>query len=76
MALQICRCSCLCASGVLLVALHVALAALSPRCPGAAFDLHAALAAAQPGDTITVPAGVYPATVIDKPVTLEGRTCQ
>ena len=40
----------------------------------AAFDLQAALAAAQPGDTIRVPAGVYPAPlVIDKPVTLEGE---
>ena len=35
------------------------------------FNLQAALAAAQPGATITVPAGVYPGPLIlDKPVTL------
>lgn len=38
------------------------------------FDLNAAIAAAQPGDTIHVPAGVYPApVVIDKPLTLIGE---
>jgi nitrous oxidase accessory protein len=40
----------------------------------AGFDLNAALAAAQPGDTITVPAGVYPGPlVIDKAITLVGQ---
>lgn len=39
----------------------------------APFDLHAALAAAQPGATINVPAGVYPGPfAIDRPVVLEG----
>ncbi len=38
------------------------------------FDLAAALAAAAPGATITVPPGVYPApVVIDKPLTLVGE---
>lgn len=38
------------------------------------FDLNAALLAAQPGDVITVPPGVYPAPLtIDKAVTLEGQ---
>lgn len=40
----------------------------------AGFDLHAAVAAAAPGDTIHVPAGIYPAPlVIDKPLTLLGE---
>lgn len=40
----------------------------------ASFDLHAALAAAQPGATIIVPPGVYSgALTIDQPVTLEGQ---
>jgi len=39
-----------------------------------AFDLHAAMAAAQPGDTIRVPAGVYPGPlVITQAVTLIGE---
>lgn len=39
-----------------------------------AFDLQAALAAAQPGATIHVPAGIYPGPLrIDKPVVLEGH---
>lgn len=39
----------------------------------ASFDLNAALAAAKPGETITVPAGVYPGPlIIDKPVKLVG----
>lgn len=39
-----------------------------------AFDLHAAIASARPGDTIHVPAGTYAAPfVIDKPLTLEGE---
>ena len=38
------------------------------------FDLRAAVAAAQPGATIHVPAGIYPAPiVIDKPLTLIGE---
>ena len=42
--------------------------------PGDGFDLHAALAAAQPGDTIVVPAGVYAGPlIIDRPVTLVGE---
>lgn len=56
----------------------MALAVLPP--PGAmaqenaGFDLAAALAAAAPGATITVPAGTYPAPlVIDKPVMLVGE---
>ncbi len=40
----------------------------------APFDLAAALAAAQPGDTITVPAGIHPGPlVVDKPITLAGK---
>ncbi|MEZ4727852.1 MAG: nitrous oxide reductase family maturation protein NosD [Caldilineaceae bacterium] len=40
----------------------------------AGFDLAAALAAAAPGATITVPPGLYPGPVqIDKPVVLEGQ---
>lgn len=38
---------------------------------GDAFDVAAAIRAAAPGATIRVPAGVYPALVIDKPVVLE-----
>jgi nitrous oxidase accessory protein len=39
-----------------------------------AFDLQAALVAAQPGATIHVPAGIYPGPLqIDKPVVLEGH---
>ena len=46
----------------------------SVQAQAASFDLHAALAAAQPGATIVVPPGVYPgALTIDKPVTLEGQ---
>ena len=38
------------------------------------FDLQAAIAAAQPGDTILVPPGAYAGPLlIDKPVTLEGQ---
>ena len=38
-----------------------------------AFDLNAALAAAQPGDTIRVPAGEYAGPlIVDKPLILEG----
>ncbi len=38
------------------------------------FDLQAAIAAAQPGDTIQVPPGTYAGPLlIDKPVTLEGQ---
>ncbi len=38
------------------------------------FDLQQAVAAAQPGDTIVVPAGIYQGPLlIDKPLTLEGR---
>ncbi len=59
------------------VALTLALAAFSlPAITFArsAFDLHAAIAAAQPGDTIHVPPGVYAAPfVIDKPLTLIGE---
>ncbi len=44
------------------------------RAQTASFDLAAALAAAQPGDAIIVPAGVYPGPLkIDKSITLEGR---
>ena len=40
----------------------------------ASFDLQGAIAAAQPGDIIHVPAGVYPGpVVIDKPLTLIGE---
>lgn len=38
------------------------------------FDLQAALDAAQPGDVLTVPAGVYAGPLtIDKPITLDGQ---
>lgn len=38
------------------------------------FDLNEALAAAQPGETIVVPAGVYPGPlIIDRPVKLKGE---
>ncbi len=50
------------------IALPVPLAA-----QGQSFDLAAALAVAEPGTTITVPAGIYPGPLqIDKPVTLTG----
>jgi nitrous oxidase accessory protein len=40
----------------------------------ASFDLTAALAAAQPGDTLYLPAGVYHGPlIIDKPITLQGE---
>ncbi len=59
-----------------LVGLALLLAGFTPGMAVAAdapFDLQAALAAAQPGATIQIPAGVYPGPLhIDKPVTLEG----
>ena len=61
--------------GVLALSLCV-LALIAPAAVAAqaSFDLHAAVAAAQPGDTIHVPAGVYPAPLlIDKPLTLIGE---
>lgn len=40
---------------------------------GGGFDLPGAIAAAEPGKLITVPAGVYPAITIDRPLTLVGE---
>jgi nitrous oxidase accessory protein len=58
-------------------ALGVALTLMAVRTTAAQdnqFDLNATLLAAQPGDVITVPPGVYPAPLtIDKAVTLEGK---
>ena len=48
--------------------------AVSVGAQSTTFDLNEALAAAQPGDTIIVPAGVYPGPLtIDRPVILEGE---
>lgn len=58
-----------------LVFLAILVTSLAPsRTQQTGFDLNAALAAAQPGDTITVPAGVYPGPItIDEPVKLVGE---
>lgn len=60
------------------LALAIALALAAAVAPASArqsgFDLQAALSAAQPGDTITVPAGVYAGpVVIDRPLKLVGE---
>ncbi|MBK8048990.1 MAG: right-handed parallel beta-helix repeat-containing protein [Anaerolineales bacterium] len=61
-------------------AMLIVVAALSCSAPAmthaqaAEFDLHAAIAAAQPGSTILVPAGVYAGPIeITKPIVLEGE---
>ena len=57
----------------MLLALIASIAAILQLAAGQPFDLQAALAAAQPGDTIVVPAGRYAGPlVIDTPVTLVG----
>lgn len=59
----------------ILIGASVATLALcaTARAQAQPFDLDAAIAAAQPGETLTVPPGVYPGNlVIDKPLTLEG----
>lgn len=59
------------ASGIILTAILCTWGLASAQ--SAPFDLHAALAAAQPNSTIVVPAGRYEGTfVIDKPVILIG----
>mgnify|MGYP001260845655 CR=1 FL=1 len=51
-----------------------ALVALPASAQSRPFDLAAAIASAQPGDTITVPAGIYPGPLrIDKPLTLQAE---
>lgn len=58
----------------LLSTLSGLLGAPSARASSQPFDLTAAVAAAQPGDTITVPAGTYAGPLrIDKSLTLQGE---
>src|SRR5262245_47720813 len=58
----------------LLSALSSLLLTAAANAQAPVFDLAAALSAAQPGDTITVPAGVYAGPLrIDKPLTLQGE---
>lgn len=60
--------------GLALCGAILALWAGQPAQAQAPFDLAAALAAAEPGATITVPAGIHPGPLaLDKPVTLIGE---
>lgn len=62
------------ATASLLVAALAGSAASPARGQSAAFDLHTALAAAQAGDTIRVPAGEYAGPlIVDKTLVLEGE---
>ena len=59
---------------VLVVLALTSITALSTTAQGQPFDLHAAIAAAQPGAKIQVPPGTYAGPLqIDKPITLDGQ---